>query len=634
MELLETDVLVVGGGTAGVMAAIGAAEEGARVILVERDNMLGGVGVSAGVHFYYYGSLGGIQNHIDRQVRELSKLTGGKSNGFHPEWKGMVITDYMERLGIRIVYDAVVAQVYMEGNKVYGAIIETAKEQLEVKAKVTIDSTGDGDIAYLCGADYTKGRAWDGALHTYSLVPRYVDDEKVLRYKNFDVGWADTMDLLDLSRAYRTGRRTAWRNEETPENTHYTTIGPQLGVREGRYIVGEYVLGQDDLLLDRRFDDVVMKCFSHHDTHAFDYANESEFTQIYIAVLGMRKEKFGGDVPYRCFIPRSIEGLLIGCRALSQDRDCGMALRMQRDMHKVGEVAGVAAALSVKEGVLPRAVHIPTLQSKLVERGVLQAEDLLRESEPWMIFEGETREARKQLLERLSPIEMAENLIGYLGGPEEETALWWMIQLGEPCIEPLLRQLPTAVGDKRRGIAFALGLLQHPAGIPVLSETFRNKDAAKKKDPLTCSEERWIAALILLTRMQSDAVIDDAIHILSSEHKSSHLLFILKYFIGISPRMSVTQKNHTAEAVFTLLGRPALGDDFIVKGSHGITPTQGQSTSMKWGIELSAAYLLELLGYKGKAILNRYQTDERKYAANAASLMLARLENVEGGASA
>jgi hypothetical protein len=98
--------------------------------------------------------------------------------------------------------------------------------------------------------------------------------------------------------------------------------------------------------------------------------------------------------------------------------------------------------------------------------------------------------------------------------------------------------------------------------------------------------------------------------------------------------MSAEQKNQTAEAVFTLLRRPELGDDFIVKGSHGITPTQGQSTSMKWGIELSAAYLLELLGYKGKAILNKYKADERKYAANAAELMLARLENVEGGVSA
>ncbi|CAG7646388.1 hypothetical protein PAESOLCIP111_05157 [Paenibacillus solanacearum] len=633
MDTLETDVLVVGGGTAGVMAAIGAAEEGARVVLVERDNMLGGVGVCAGVHFYYYGSLGGIQNRVDRQVRELSKLTAGKSKGFHPEWKGLVLTDYMERLGIRIVYDAVVAQMNMDGNKVHGALVETATGQLQVKAKVTIDSTGDGDIAYLCGADFTKGRAWDGALHTYSLVPRYVDDEKVLRYKNFDVGWADTLDLRDLSRAYRTGRRTAWRYEETPENTHYTTVGPQLGVREGRYIVGEYVLGQDDLLLDRRFDDVVMQCFSHHDTHAFDYANESELTQIYIAVLGMRKEKFGGDVPYRCFVPKRIEGLLIGCRALSQDRDCGMALRMQRDIHKVGEVAGVAAALSVREGVLPRNVNVQSLQHRLVERGVLQAEDLQRESEPWMIFEGESRDERKRLLERLSPLEMAEQLISHLGGPEEDTALWWMIQLGEPCIEPLLQQLPSATGAKRRGIAFALGLLRHPAGIPVLAETFRSKDAAKKPDPLTCSEERFIAALILLTVMQSDAVIDDAVQILGSERKSSHLLFILQYFIRISPKMSVEQKKQTAEAVLALLQRPDLGDDFIVKGSHGITPTLGKSTSMKWGIELSAAYLLELLGHRGKAILDNYLKDERKYAVNAAELMLARLANPEGSAS-
>lgn len=75
----------------------------------------------------------------------------GKGNGFHPECKGLVLTDYMERLGIRIVYDAVVAQVCMDRNEVYGALDETATGQLEVKAKVAIDSTEDGDIAYWVG---------------------------------------------------------------------------------------------------------------------------------------------------------------------------------------------------------------------------------------------------------------------------------------------------------------------------------------------------------------------------------------------------------------------------------------------------------------------------------------------------
>jgi heterodisulfide reductase subunit A-like polyferredoxin len=68
MDDWQTEVLVVGGGTAGVTAAIAAAEEGSDVVLVERDSSLGGVGVRAGVHFYYLGTTGGVQDSLDETV--------------------------------------------------------------------------------------------------------------------------------------------------------------------------------------------------------------------------------------------------------------------------------------------------------------------------------------------------------------------------------------------------------------------------------------------------------------------------------------------------------------------------------------------------------------------------------------
>jgi hypothetical protein len=76
---------------------------------------------------------------------------------------------------------------------------------------------------------------------------------------------------------------------EDPTNMHYAAIGPQLGVREGRAIIGKHILNQDDLLLDRRFEDVVFRCFSHHDSHAFDYANESDLSQIFIPKVFMMR---------------------------------------------------------------------------------------------------------------------------------------------------------------------------------------------------------------------------------------------------------------------------------------------------------------------------------------------------------
>ncbi|MEK3724720.1 FAD-dependent oxidoreductase [Paenibacillus sp. FSL H8-0034] len=630
MKQLVTDVLVVGGGTAGALAAIGAAEEGANVVLVERDSVLGGVGVRAGIHYYYYGSLGGAQMGIDQATRSLTKELGGKSKGFHPEAKGVVITERMQELGIQVIYDAVIADVLMNGKQIIGAIVETDRECLEITASVTIDSTGDGDVAHLAGAVFMQGRDWDGAMHTFSMVPRYIDDRSILQYKNFDVGWVDSTDFRDVSRAYKTGRQYAWREQENPANTHYTVVGPQLGIREGRIIIGEYVLHQDDLLHDKRFDDVVMRCFSHHDTHTYDYANESDFTQIYIPILGFRKFPFGGDVPYRCFVPQEIEGLLIGCRALSQDHDCSMTLRMQRDMQKVGEVAGVAAALSVHEQVLPRHVDIHKLQSKLIARGVLNQADLERESEPWMIFEAETTKHRRELLQEEDQTHHVELLIDYLGGSQEDIALWWIWQLGDVCASALLEALPHAQGKKWRGITLALGLIKHPASISLLEEVFRSKDAEKKSDPLTCSEERWIAALILLKQQGAAGVASDVIELLRTERKSTTLLYMLHYLVAIADQMTEEQQRLADKALRELLQDPELGDDYFVKGSHGITPTKGECSSMRWGIEITSGYLLGRIGGDGESLLQQYLQDYRGYARTAAAVMMARLSETKG----
>jgi hypothetical protein len=629
-ELLRTDVLVVGGGTAGVTAAIAAAEEGASVVLIERDSGLGGVGVRAGVHSYYLGTKGGIQDGLDQAVLSLNQQMGSTSKGFIPESKGLAITQRFSELGIRVVYEAVVSDVVMDGGRVRGVIVESERDALNIEAAAIIDSTADGDVAYLAGAAYTLGRDWDGALHNYSFVPRTVDGNNQLRCKNFDIGWVSVTDAADISRAYRIGRRHAWRGEEDPTNTHYTVIGPQLGLREGRLIHGEYRLNQTDFLLDRRFDDVVMRCFAHHENHAFDYANESEWSQIWVAMLGMWRFGFGGDIPYRCFIPKGIDGLLIGCRALSQDHDSAMMLRMQRDLHKIGEVAGTAAALSVKEDITPRHVEVKELQKRLIARGVLKAEEISKESIPWLTFKSEpATENRSRLLKEGASAPDVEALIQHLGSAEQSAALWWLWTLGDDCLPPLLEALSRTEGKQQRGVAFALGLLRHPAGVPILAETFRKRDSDRPNE-LTRTEESWISALILLKNMSDASVVADVIEQLRNERRSATLLFMLQYLIAIADQLSATLKAEAIAAVEVMLSDVELGNDFVLHNSNEILPALSDTRSMRWGLELTAGYLLEQIGGSGQVILERYLNDHRGYAKVAATKLTARLSEAKG----
>ncbi|WP_309119778.1 FAD-dependent oxidoreductase [Paenibacillus sp.] len=628
-EQLRTDVLVLGGGTAGVMAAIAAAEEGVDVVLVERDSALGGVGVRAGIQNYYYGLTGGIQNRLDKSTRSFQKLWESKASGLLPDAKSAAISRLIERLGIRVVYEATVAEMIMEDRTVKGAVVESERDAIRIEARVTVDATGDGDAAYLAGAPYTLGREWDGCQHAYSLIPRFVDENNVVRNINYDVGWLDVTDPVDVSRAYRVGRRVVWRAGATPENAHYFVAGPQLGVREGRRIIGEFVLHQDDLLLDRRFDDAVMRCFAHHENHAYDYANESDLAQIWIGVLGKWKFLFGGDVPYRCLLPLGIEGLLVGCRALSQDHDCGNLFRMQRDMQKLGEVSGVAAAMCVRSNALPRQLDVKALQRALVTRGVLRESDLTRESSPWLTFTGETPEDRQRVIRNGVSPEDVHDIISYLGTEEESTALWWLWHFGEASVVPLLEAMRDAKGGRLRGIAFALGLLKREESIPCLASSFRNRESDKPND-LDRTMERWQSALVLLRRMGSDCVIDDVLERIRSERKSTTLLLYLHYLIAISDRLADARKADVRSAAQAVLAGADLGDDYALHGSGLSIPAAADTRSIKWSLDATAAYLLAMADGDGCRLLERYARDERGYVRTAASTLLERLKGAKG----
>src|SRR5690606_14061510 len=143
--------------------------------------------------------------------------------------------------------------------------------------------------------------------------------------------------------------------------------------------------------------------------------------------------------------------------------------------------------------------------------------------------------------------------------------------LGESCAPALLRALPSAEGKKLRGLAFALGLVKHLASSRLLADIVRSGDSEKKPDPLSCSEERWLAALILLKEMKDPAAVTDVIPLLRTERKSTTILYILHYLIAVADELAKEQRAQAMEAIESLLQEPELGTDYFVKGSHGIT---------------------------------------------------------------
>ena len=108
---------------------------------------------------------------------------------------------------------------------------------------------------------------------------------------------------------------------------------------------------------------------AHYDNHSFDYENESDQATLWVWALGNWKTTIGCEVPYRCLLPKNVDGLLLASRALSITYDAHQAFRMQNDIQRIGEVAALAAVQAVREGVLPREVDLAALQPILKERG-------------------------------------------------------------------------------------------------------------------------------------------------------------------------------------------------------------------------------------------------------------------------
>ena len=445
--IAETDVLVVGGGPAGLGAALGAADAGADVILVERLGFLGGSATAALVtcfmsyfspiyesqpprtHLLYPQDHGPAEPIIGGVVTRLTDLLlarGGavqpsRDTGyvtpFDPEIYKSVAPELLNQSGVNFLYHAYASGIIGDSS-LEGVILETKSGPVVIKAKVTVDCTGDGDIAALAGAPFQQGREWDGLTQPMTLLFRLVgfNREKFAEYvRNNPVQWNGVQglyefiakatregqlnlsredilffgtpyddevnvnstrvtrvsgtDVWDLSRAEYEGRLQAQQvagflKRYVPgfENTHIVQTGTTIGVRESRRILGEYVLTANDILEARRFDDIIA-----HGSYPIDIHNPTGAGTLLRRVP--HNETY--DIPLRCLIPRGVENLLTAGRCISGTHEAQASYRIIPISMATGQAAGVCAALSIKQGIVPRKMEYQAVRDELIRQGAI-----------------------------------------------------------------------------------------------------------------------------------------------------------------------------------------------------------------------------------------------------------------------
>jgi glycine/D-amino acid oxidase-like deaminating enzyme len=413
------DLIVAGGGPAGVAAAVAAARLGADVLLIEHYGFLGGMS-TAGFVFPFMSHwagdrpiIGGIWGEmIDRLQRypygyKASTHLGMRHFGFDPEalktiWLAMCLD-----VGVKLHLHTFIADALVEDHRIKGVVTHSKSGCEAVRGKLVIDCTGDGDVAARAGAPYAVGRTEDGLVMPMSLHFRmggvdmrrmptreeinalYARDKaaSLLSNPRENVLWFDTPHpdqvhfnttrLLrflgtsrdDLTAAEIEGRRqveemVGWLVQTVPgfEKAYLLMTAPQVGVRESRRILGEHVVTEDELFHETIYPDAIALSAYPVDIH-----NPAGTGTV------MRHLPWGAyyAIPYRALLPRAIDGLLVAGRPISTTHEAHSATRIQAVASATGQAAGTAAALCLRHGIMPRQVDITELQDALKKQGVI-----------------------------------------------------------------------------------------------------------------------------------------------------------------------------------------------------------------------------------------------------------------------
>ncbi len=438
----EPDVLVVGGGPAGIGAALGAAAAGAQVVLTERYGFLGGNATAALVmplmSFHTarpappaanplmpqdHGPgepvvAGALRTLLDRLVAGAGAVEPSAGTGytvpFDPEVLKSVALDLLDAAGVRFLLHALAVDV-ADGSP-RSVVFATKSGLVAIAARAVVDCTGDGDVAALAGAPYEVGRPEDHLVQPMTLMFRvvgfdagrfraYVDghpgqwrgvhglwdlvreatEAGDLRLAREDVLFFGTphpgeisvnstrvtgvlgTSVWDWTRAEWESRRqmreiAAFLRRYVPgfEKAYVAQSGVHTGVRETRRVLGRYTLTVDDVLGARKFDDVIARGAYPVDIHNPGGRGTT-----------LRRLPAGEayDVPLRCLLPRSVDGLLVAGRCLSGTHEAHSSYRVMPVAMATGQAAGVCAALAARGERSPGDVAVAAVQQELRRQG-------------------------------------------------------------------------------------------------------------------------------------------------------------------------------------------------------------------------------------------------------------------------
>lgn len=415
----EVDVFIAGGGAAGVAAAVSAARCGCSVCLIEEQACLGGMGTAAmvpafmmftdGIHHV----VGGIGEEIINTLRKSGGTGDDNGLSIKAEVLKRVYDELLLQEKVEFYLNTRLVDVIKSGSQVTTAVISGKSRLYAINAKVFIDCTGDGNLAFWAGAPFEKGDSegnmmpgtlcsiWNGV--DWSRVKAFEDDrylEKAFANGMFSVEdrhlpgmWeiggslgggnighafgVDGTDEKSLTRALVEQRKRLTEYEsyykkyvEGFENIELAATGALLGIRESRRILGDYILNIEDFKNRAVFEDEIGRYCYPVDIHSpkADAENQKKADEDFRKNFRYEKgESYG--IPYRSLVPLGLSNVLVAGRCISCDRYMQASIRVMPGCFITGQAAGTAAAMAARNSTGTREISIKMLQKTIKVMG-------------------------------------------------------------------------------------------------------------------------------------------------------------------------------------------------------------------------------------------------------------------------
>ncbi len=409
------NLIVVGGGIAGVSAAVCAARQGLSVLLIEQSGCLGGALTNSLVYpFCQYQTIGEAKKLLSGGI--FTEIQNRHAAYGDTSWETFkfVFDDMVSEAGVDVLFHATVCRADCGNRTVNTVSVATKSGVLQCEAAYFIDASGDGNLMAMVGCDHQLGRESDNLCQPMTtcfrvggidvalfkqelgelwepgelqkLYQQHRKDGKIqnprenilvfyglgddiVHFNTTRVAKYNPVDPLDVSRAEMIARRQVHetfaflkQHSKAFKNATLLTIANHIGIRESRKLKGAHVLTTDELLSLQSFEDTVAL-----GNYSIDIHNpEGSGTVLHL----FHDDEFY-QIPYRSLLPKEFDNLLVAGRCLSAEHEAHAAVRIMPICACLGEAAGTAIALVKETGSTTHTLDIPALQARLSENGAI-----------------------------------------------------------------------------------------------------------------------------------------------------------------------------------------------------------------------------------------------------------------------